>query len=94
MSTEPVFRIGTLSSKATKFVERADPKTQTNLQRHLEQIACEPFGTAKHLKGRVLCNRQDEFGAFRIEFTVNNDQKVIDILTIAPRKDRWRRSAS
>lgn len=86
------YRIGVVAPEARQFIERADGKTRRNIARHFEAIAAAPIKGKKHLKGIALCNRQARFGMFRIEYTINPDN-AIDILTIAPRKDRWRRSS-
>ena len=92
MPANPPYRIGVVAPEARRFIERADGKTRRNVARHFEAIETDPIRGKKHLKGIALCNRQARFGMFRIEYTINQ-ANVIDVLTIAPRKDRWRRSS-
>ena len=79
-----------LEDRARKFIARADVKTRRIVSRHIAQLQEFPNRRRKHLQAKAGCNWQEEFGGFRIEFTLTPER--LTILRITPRRDNWRRS--
>ena len=80
-----------------KRIEKLDPQSRTSIKKKITsyvypQIKLEPFfgKNIKKLKDYVPDTRRYRIGKFRIFYTVDQDEKIIYILTIDHRKDAYR----
>jgi mRNA interferase RelE/StbE len=80
-----------------KRIEKLDPQSRTSIKKKIKsyvypQIKLEPFfgKNIKKLKDYVPDTWRYRIGKFRIFYSVDQDEKIIYILTIDQRKDAYR----
>jgi len=80
-----------LSRSAERYLERLPRDTQRRIVARLDQVGDDPFGPhTKPLEGPGA-RRAARVGGLRIVFTVDRDQRQVDVSEIGPRGEIYRR---
>ncbi len=80
-----------LSKRSEKFIKEADSETRIRVAKAIDNIKISPTsGTnIKKLKGVTFAYRY-RLGSLRILYSVNNDEKRVDIYSTGPRGDIYK----
>lgn len=71
--------------RADAYLRRLDPATERRIAERLEQIAADPYGMHSHVLTNVGGKRSSRVGEYRIVFSINDAEKVVDVDAIGPR---------
>jgi mRNA interferase RelE/StbE len=80
-----------VARSAARYLERLPSDAQRRIIQRLDQLAEDPFGAyTKPLEGPGD-RRSSRIGGWRIIFTVDRDQRFVDVSDIGPRGQVYRR---
>ncbi|HEY8490046.1 MAG TPA: type II toxin-antitoxin system RelE/ParE family toxin [Dehalococcoidia bacterium] len=80
-----------IARQAERYVYRLPRPAQQRILRRLEQIAADPYGQhTKPLQG-FPGRRAARVGGWRIVFTVDDEERRVDVSDIGPRGEVYRR---
>jgi mRNA interferase RelE/StbE len=79
-----------LAKQAATYVERLDGATQRRIISRLEQLAVDPFGAYSKPLTNATGRRSSRVGDYRIIYSVDVDQRTVDVSAVAPRGRAYR----
>jgi mRNA interferase RelE/StbE len=80
-----------LSRSADRYLERVPRDVQERIVIRLDQVAEDPFGPHTKTLSGPGAHRAARVGALRIVFTVDREQRVVEVSEIGPRGQVYRR---